>query len=172
MFDTKVLLMLEWFRWGQNAGLEWEPILTRPINSPRAGSLRDIRVSGSPWDKRQLTASPFAPRPHPKAVSLTSARTTVVILRNPDLSPNLIVFIISACTAGLYTTTILESLKISYQIVDAGTRDRVSGRLFVFYPSNGGPYGYYISRTPVLSHRVLTFVYRVLELCGLEIRHS
>jgi len=54
------------------------------------------------------------------------------------------VCIIGAGTAGLYTAMILESLGIDYQIVDAGTRERVGGRLFTYRFPGGGEYDYYV----------------------------
>ena len=93
-------------------------------------------------------------------------------LHNPDPSPDLPICIIGAGTAGLYTAMILESLGISYQIVDADTRERVGGRLFTYHFSGGRPYDYFVCWTPVFSHRVLIFVHRMLELCGSQIGHS
>ena len=94
------------------------------------------------------------------------------VLRNPSPSADLPVCIIGAGTAGLYTAMILESLGISYQIIDADTRDRVGGRLFTFHFPNSGPYDYYVCLTPAFSYRALTFVYRMSELCGTRTRHS
>jgi hypothetical protein len=67
------------------------------------------------------------------------------ILKNPAATPNLPVCIIGAGTAALYTAMILDSLDISYHIVDASTRERVGGRLFTYHFPNGGPYDYYVS---------------------------
>ena len=94
------------------------------------------------------------------------------LLHNHDPSPELPICIVGAGTAGLYTAMILESLGISYQIVDADTRERVGGRLFTYHFPGGGPYDYYVCWTPVFSHCILTFVHRMLELCGSRIRHS
>ena len=67
-------------------------------------------------------------------------------LKIPLVSPDLPVCIIGAGTAGLYTAMILESLGISYHIIDANTRERVGGRLFTYHFPNGGPYDYYVPK--------------------------
>jgi hypothetical protein len=80
------------------------------------------------------------------------------ILKIPLVTPQLPVCIIGAGTAALYTAMILESLEISYHIVDANTRDRVGGRLFTYHFPNGGPYDYYVHKSHLLSRRILTLV--------------
>lgn len=140
-------------------------------NSPfRAVTLSEADVSSSPFRAAALSKgnapnvhayrgrqllSQYHERyreiPHHKLSELKGA------LRNPAPSPDLPICIIGAGTAGLYTAMILESLGIDYQIVDAGTRDRIGGRLFTFCFPNGGPYDYYVCWTPVFSHRILTF---------------
>lgn len=66
------------------------------------------------------------------------------ILKNPAVTPEQPVCIIGAGVAALYTAMILESLDISYHIVDAGTRNRVGGRLFTYHFPHSGPYDYYV----------------------------
>ena len=73
-------------------------------------------------------------------------------LKNPPATPDLPVCIIGAGVAGLYTAMILESLGISYQIVDADTRERVGGRLFTYHFPNGGSYDYYVPRPALCAH--------------------
>ena len=82
------------------------------------------------------------------------------VLRNPAPTDDLPICIIGAGTAGLYTAMILESLGISYQIVDADTKERVGGRLFTYHFPNGGPYDYYVSRIRMHRYRGsgLTFI--------------
>ena len=72
-------------------------------------------------------------------------------LKIPLVSPDLPVCIIGAGTAALYTAMILESLGISYHIVDANTRERVGGRLFTYRFPGGGPYDYYVPNIHLLS---------------------
>ena len=67
-------------------------------------------------------------------------------LHNNPPTPSLPVCIIGLGVAGLYTAMIFESLKISYQIVDADPHKRIGGRLYTHYFTNGGPYDYYVSR--------------------------
>ena len=67
---------------------------------------------------------------------------------DPSESPNRPVCIIGAGMAGLYTAMIFESLKISYHIVDADTRERIGGRMFTYKFPNGGPYDYYVRKSP------------------------
>lgn len=73
------------------------------------------------------------------------------ILHNPAPTPNLPVCIIGAGAAALYTAMILESLGISYHIIDADTPERIGGRLFTYHFPNGGPYDYYVCRTYIPS---------------------
>jgi len=68
------------------------------------------------------------------------------VLHNPAPTPNSPVCIIGAGMAALYTAMIFESLGISYQIVDADTRERIGGRLFTYRFPGGGPYDYYVCR--------------------------
>lgn len=72
------------------------------------------------------------------------------ILKNPAVTPTLPVGIIGSGMAALYTAMIFESLGISYRIVDAGTRERIGGRLFTYYFPDSGPYDYYVRK----AHRV------------------
>ena len=69
-----------------------------------------------------------------------------LVLCNPPTTSDSPVCIIGAGLAGLYTAMIFESLGISYQIVDADTRNRVGGRLFTYHFPGGGPYDYYVGR--------------------------
>lgn len=80
------------------------------------------------------------------------------ILRNPSPTPNSPICIIGAGTAGLYTAMIFESLGISYQIIDADTKERVGGRLFTYHFPGGGAYDYYVSSALMGRHRVLIFL--------------
>lgn len=61
------------------------------------------------------------------------------------------VCIIGSGTAALYTAMIFESLNINYQIVDAGPKNRIGGRLFTYHFPNGGPYDYYVRVIHLLS---------------------
>ena len=79
-------------------------------------------------------------------------------IRNPPPTPTLPVCIIGAGMAGLYTAMIFESLRISYQIVDADTEERVGGRVFTYHFPNGGDYDYYVRKVDPRSHQVLTLV--------------
>ena len=80
------------------------------------------------------------------------------ILRNPAPTDDLPICIIGAGAAGLYTAMIFESLGISYQIVDADTKERVGGRLFTSHFANGGPYDYYVSKIRMDRYWCLIFV--------------
>lgn len=80
------------------------------------------------------------------------------ILKNPAVSPELPVCVIGAGIAALYTAMILESLNISYHIVDAGTRERIGGRLFTYHFPNSGPYDYFVHKIHLTLPRILTFV--------------
>lgn len=71
---------------------------------------------------------------------------------NPKVTPDLPVCIVGAGMAGLYTAMILKSLDISYRIVDAGTRERIGGRIFTHHFPNGGPYDYYVSKFTLPAH--------------------
>ena len=66
---------------------------------------------------------------------------------NPKPTAELPICIIGAGMAGLYAAMILQSLKIPYQIVDAGTRERVGGRVFTHRFEGGDSPNYYVSRT-------------------------
>ena len=96
--------------------------------------------------------------PHKKLPELTPLLNNPPIPYNPPDSaepptpPKLPVCIIGAGMAGLYTAMIFESLGISYHIIDADTRERVSGRMFTHYFPNGGPYDYYVRKVPWRSH--------------------
>lgn len=79
-------------------------------------------------------------------------------LRNPDPTPDLPVCIIGAGAAGLYIAMMFESLGISYQIVDADTRERVGGRVFTYRFPGGGPYDYFVNGIRMRRDRVLTLV--------------
>lgn len=92
------------------------------------------------------------------------------VLGNPDPTDDLPVCIIGAGVAGLYTAMILESLKISYRIVDADTKERVGGRLFTYHFPNSGDYDYYVSRIHIDRHRDLTLC-RTLEPCVSQTHH-
>ena len=60
------------------------------------------------------------------------------------------VCIIGAGAEGLYTAMILESLGISYDLVEAS--DHVGGRLFTYKGfKNAEPYDYFVSIDPSLS---------------------
>ena len=62
------------------------------------------------------------------------------------------VCIIGAGAAGLYTAMILESLGISYDLVEAS--DHVGGRLFTYKGfKNAEPYDYFVSIDPSLPVR-------------------
>ena len=69
------------------------------------------------------------------------------VLRSPATTPNLPVCIIGAGAAGLYTAMILESLGISYQLVDGDPNGRVGGRLFTYQFPGGGKYDYYVRKS-------------------------
>ena len=73
-------------------------------------------------------------------------------LNNPAPSDELPICIIGAGVTALYTAMIFESLGISYQIVDADTRERIGGRLFTYHFPNGGPYDYYVRKVLLRSH--------------------
>ena len=72
-------------------------------------------------------------------------------LQNSPASDDLPVAIIGTGSAGLYTAMIFESLNISYQLVEANTRERIGGRLFTYHFPNGGPYDYYVRSFHLLS---------------------
>ena len=80
------------------------------------------------------------------------------IFKNQKATPDRPVCIIGAGMAALYTAMILESLKISYHIVDGNTRERIGGRIFTYRFPNGGPYDYYVPKIHLSLRRVLTFL--------------
>ena len=51
--------------------------------------------------------------------------------------------ILGAGVGGLYTALILQSLNVSYEIIEAS--NRTGGRLFTHKFADGGPYDYYVS---------------------------
>ena len=65
----------------------------------------------------------------------------------PPLPPRALtdepVGILGAGVGGLYTALILQSLNVSYEIIEAS--DRTGGRLFTHKFPNGGFYDYFVS---------------------------
>ena len=77
------------------------------------------------------------------------------IFQDPETIFTRPVCIVGAGLAGLYTAMILQSLGISYRIVDADTRERVGGRFFTYRFPNGGPYDYYVHKFTLSVHAEL-----------------
>ena len=95
------------------------------------------------------------------------------IFRDEEETSVLPVCIIGAGLAGLYTAMILESLGISYHIVDADTRERVGGRFFTYRFPNGGPYDYYVPKSTRSVHaELLLLLCRTSGQCGSRTHHS
>lgn len=57
--------------------------------------------------------------------------------------------ILGAGVGGLYTALILQSLNVSYEIIEAS--DRTGGRLFTHKFTDGGPFDYFVSLDSFLS---------------------
>jgi len=79
-----------------------------------------MRHYGAPWQRRD-TLLPLPPRAQ-------------------GSEP---VGILGAGVGGLYTALILQSLNVSYEIIEAS--NRTGGRLFTHQFSGGGPYDYFVS---------------------------
>ena len=73
-----------------------------------------------------------------------------MLSKHRTVDDKLPICIIGAGAAGLYTAMILESLGISYDLIEAS--DRVGGRLFTYKGfKNAEPYDYFVSIDPSLS---------------------
>ena len=103
-------------------------------NLPNVYAYRGRQLLSAYHDRNKDTVPPY------KLPDMTSH------LKNQKPSSDLPICIIGAGAAGLYTAMILESLGISYQIIDASTQDRVGGRIFTYNFPNSDTYDYYVRK--------------------------